>query len=516
MFLLNQIVNSLEGVDPRRPAFLSQHGEPTSFADFAARVRRLSGWLVDHLPPGGRLGILALNSPEYVEVLLAAAWSGRVAVPLNVRWSNHELAEAIADAGVTLLFVDSAQVRRLAALRAELTVRTISVSMEGDPEALCDYRYDELLKAAPSPMAEVAEDSLAAIIYTGGTTGRAKGAMHTQASLLASAMNFVCAGALPPGGRSLLSLPLFHSGAIGIVFAQLLQRNTTVMAPQFTPERVVSAVGELGVDGLVFVPTMLGMLLDSPAVAEADFERVRALVYGASPMPSGLLQRVLARFPRAAMTQVYGMTEVGLAVMLGDHWHRGEDARISAAGQAGPLYTVRVENEAGEALPSGTPGEVVFYGPGVMRGYFNQPLESDAVRRGGGGLRSGDVGVLDDSGLLTLLDRAKDMIVTGGENVYSVEVENALSRHPAVAQCSVIGVPDAVYGERIHAVIVVRPDQPAPDLEALRAHCARFIAGYKCPRSMELRDSLPLSPMGKILKSTLREAHWAAHQRRVN
>lgn len=503
MYLLNQIVAGLEGIDPGSPAFVDFEGGEVSFDDFANRVRRLAGGLDSLVPPQDSVGILAMNSREYVEILLAAAWSGRVAVPLNVRWSDQELAEALLDARVEMLCVDRALWPRVAAVR-ELVPGLRQLALIGNPpqagEALA---YESLLSGAALPMAATREDSTAALIYTGGTTARAKGAMHTQASLLASAMNFACTGPIPRRSRCLLPLPLFHSGAIGIVFAQLLQRNTTVMAPQFRPELVHDSVVRLGVDALVFVPTMLGMLLNAEPLQDGALDAVRAVVYGASPMPSGLLHRVLDHFPNARLTQVYGMTEVGLGVMLDDRLHRGPAARIAAAGQAGPLYRVRVEDESGNELPRGQVGEVVFYGPGVMRGYFNQPETTREAMRNGG-LRSGDAGMMDDEGVLTLLDRIKDMIVTGGENVYSVEVESVLSRHPNVAQCSVIGIPDTLYGERVHAVIVPKAGATL-DLDTVRAHCAANIAGYKCPRSMEMRDNLPLSPMGKVLKGVLRD-----------
>jgi acyl-CoA synthetase (AMP-forming)/AMP-acid ligase II len=223
---------------------------------------------------------------------------------------------------------------------------------------------------------------------------------------------------------------------------------------------------------------------------------------------------VLSAFPQAALTQVYGMTEVGLAVLLGDRLHRGEHARITAAGQPGPLYQVAIVDADGRELPRGRLGEVVFRGPGVMKGYLNRPDATAEVLRNGT-MHSGDAGILDEGGVLTLLDRVKDMIVTGAENVYSVEVENAVSRHPAVAQCAVIGVPDGIYGERVHAVVVLKPGA-ALELDELRQHCARAIAGYKCPRSMEIVDALPLSAMGKVLKSELRKPHWAGRERRVN
>lgn len=351
------------------------------------------------------------------------------------------------------------------------------------------------------------------MVYTGGTTGQSRGVVHTQSSLMASALNWVCMGGIPPGSRCLLSLPLFHVGAIGIALAQMLQRATLVMVPSFRTDLVRDAVLRRGADVLAAVPTMIGMLLDDPDFDADAYRNLRAVAYGASPMPTALLERVMRSFPNARLTQAYGMTEVGLAVGLADRWHR-EHEMLAAAGQPGPLYAVRIVDEHGHGVPRGTMGEVAFSGPGVMACYLNQPEQTAEVLRDGW-LYSGDIGVMDASGIITLLDRKKDMIVSGAENVYSVEVENALSSHPAVRQCAVIGVPDDRFGERVHAIVVLHEDQ-AIDLDDLRQHCAPLLAGYKHPRSLEVMADLPLSSMGKILKAELRARHWSNSARSVN
>jgi acyl-CoA synthetase (AMP-forming)/AMP-acid ligase II len=515
LFLLNQIVEGLERTDPGVPAFIDLDGNEVSFPGFASAVRRVAAGIARLAPGyGATVGILALNSRRYVELLLGAAWAGRIAVPLNFRWSPNELAQAVEDAAIEVLFVDGALIPQLDQLRALTGRLRHVVCIDGPRGPACTAEYAALLEMAPIAAAPAATDTTAAVIYTGGTTGISKGAMHTQGSLLASALNFLCMNSIPAGSRCLVSLPLFHSGAIGITFAQLLQRSTTVMAPMFRPDLVLRAVARLQADAMTLVPTMLGMLLDAPGFQPDDYRRVRAIAYGASPMPTALLHRVLSAFPQAALTQVYGMTEVGLAVMLTDRLHRGPEAKITSAGQAGPLYRVAIVDQEGRELPNDRLGEVVFRGPGVMKGYLNRPEATAEVLRDGA-MYSGDAGVLDDQGVLTLMDRVKDMIVTGGENVYSAEVENAVSTHPSVAQCAVIAVPDETYGERVHAVVVLK-EGTTLTLEDLRQHCACLIAGYKCPRSMETRDTLPLSAMGKVLKATLRNPHWVGQSRRVN
>lgn len=515
MFMLNQIVRGLQGIDPGVPAFMDLDGSTVGFAEFASAVRRVASGIVEFAPgKGATIGILALNSRRYVEVLLAAAWAGRTAVPLNVRWSPTELAQVVDDAGIEVLFVDNTLLPQLVQLHALAPRLRHVIGIDGSGGPVITAQFDDLLGMKLMEEVPATTDTVAAVIYTGGTTGVAKGAMHTQGSLLASAINFVCGNGVPAGARCLVSLPLFHSGAIGVTFARLLQRSTIVMAPMFRPDLVLQAVRRCDIDAMVLVPTMLGMLLDARDFRPDDFRRVHAIAYGASPMPAALLRRVMVALPHATLTQAYGMTEVGLAVMLPDRLHRGEQAQLTAAGQAGPLYEVAVVDAKGRELPRGRLGEVVFRGPGVMKGYLNKPQATAEVLREGV-MHSGDAGILDDQGVLTLMDRVKDMIVSGAENVYSVEVEQIISTHPNVVQCAVIGVPDDTYGERVHAVVVLRAGTSLT-LDELRKHCAPSLAGYKCPRSLELRDALPLSSMGKVLKITLRDAHWAGQARRVH
>jgi len=513
--LINRIIGYACDVNPGLPAFVGLDGVEVSYAQFGEATRRVAGGVAALEPrAGASVGILALNSIPYLEVFLGAMWGGRVAVPLNIRWSGRELAYAIEDAGIEVLFVDdqfAPLVEQIRALAPRLR-QVVHMGVRPTPPGMVDGAG--VRSAEPIDPVPVTADTVAAVVYTGGTTGFPKGVMHTQGSLLASAANCLCFGSPAKGSRYLLAVPLFHVGGYGLAFAQLLNGGTLVPLPMFRPDLVRTAVLQRGVDSIGLVPTMLGMLMDAPGFAAVDYAGIRAFAYGASPMPLPLLRRVMETFPHAQLTQVYGMTEVGVATMLPDHWHRGPQARVTAAGQPGPLYKVRIEDPDGRELPRGQLGEVVFYGPGVMKGYLNKP-EATAEALRGGGMHSGDAGIMDEDGVITLLDRIKDMIVTGAENVYSVEVENAVAKHPAVAMCAVIGIPDEKFGEGVHAVAVLKPGA-ALTIDELRAHCATLIAGYKCPRSLELRDAMPLSAMGKILKADLRAPHWAGRGRRLN
>jgi acyl-CoA synthetase (AMP-forming)/AMP-acid ligase II len=284
----------------------------------------------------------------------------------------------------------------------------------------------------------------------------------------------------------------------------MLADSTHVIVPMFTPASTVAAIVEHAVSDALLVPTMIQMLVDAPEAREADLSGFRRVIYGASPITEGVLGRARALLPGAAFTQLYGMTELSpSATMLlpADH----DDPFLArSAGRAGVQVDVRIVDLDGTELPRGEVGEVIVQGENVMHGYWNKPAETAAALREGW-MHTGDLAYMDDRGYVYIVDRLKDMIITGGENVYSTEVENALAKHPGVASCAVIAVPDPQWGERVHAVIVPRPDVRLT-LDELQAFCRDYIAGYKVPRSVEIVDALPVSGAGKILKRELRKA----------
>ncbi|MEP4702737.1 MAG: AMP-binding protein, partial [Parasphingorhabdus sp.] len=266
---------------------------------------------------------------------------------------------------------------------------------------------------------------------------------------------------------------------------------------------IIAAVTKFGVNELGFAPTMMQMLMEDEAFNAKDFKSVSRVLYGSSPISAGLMAQLKKNFPKAGFVQAYGMTEAGICVFLAPQFHIGDLARIDAAGQPGaPSVRICIEDENGNEVPQGESGEIVFYSPSVMAEYQNNPSATAEAKRNGG-LRSGDIGYLDDMGVLFVKDRMKDMIITGGENVYSVEVESAVSTHPDVAMVAVIGIPDEKWGETVHAVIVPAGDKE-PKLEDIQTHVKDQIAGYKSPRSISVVKELPLSPMNKVLKHELR------------
>jgi acyl-CoA synthetase (AMP-forming)/AMP-acid ligase II len=487
-------------------------------AESVDRIARLAGALrAGGLAVGDRLGILSLNSDRYHELLAACAWSGVVAVPLNVRWTLAENAYAIADAGIGTLVVDDA----FAATGRQLETRCPelrTVIDAGEQGAGQDgwLSYEALVDGAePAEDERRGGDDLYAIFYTGGTTGEPKGVMLSHANLMASATNTLATyPVFMPEGRLLHAAPMFHMADVAAWMIGNLLGSTHVVVPAFEPNAVVRALIEHEVTDALLVPTMLQLLADHPAAQAADLSSVKGVMYGASPMSEAVLDRSTKLLPNASFAQAYGMTELApVATLLRPVEHQ-DPVRRRSAGRATVGNEVRIVDPDDRELPRGEVGEIVVRGDQVMLGYWNKPEETAFALRGGF-MHTGDAGYMDEDGYVFVVDRIKDMIVTGGENVYSVEVEKALAHHPAVASCAVIGIPSETYGEQVHAVVVLQPNARVDPTE-LTTFCRELIANYKIPRSIEFVEALPVSGAGKVLKRELRRTHWQDATRRVN
>lgn len=482
----------------------------------ADRVARLAAALRGlGVRDGERVGILALNSDRYAELLLAVPWAGGVFTPLNIRWNPAEVTYALKDSGTTVLCVDEAAADRVPAVTAGYPGLKALIFLGDGPPPEGMSGYENLLEEGhPVPDARHGGDALAGIFYTSGTTGLPKGAMVSHANLLTMALGQqATVPAADPGGPGLLALPMFHIGAFTLWLPQLVVGGAQVIMPSFEPLAVLETIARHRVITVLLVPTMLKMVVDHPSLTRFDLSSVRTLLYGASPVDQALLERAMRAFPQAAFVQLYGMTEAaGTTAMLGPDEHRAGQ-HLRAAGRPAAHAEVRITGDGNGELPRGAVGEITCRGGHVISGYWNRPQET-AEALHGGWLHTGDAGYMDDDGYLYVVDRVKDMIVTGGENVYSAEVENAISSHPAVASCAVIAIPDPVWGERVHAMVMLRPGRTA-SAEEIREHCKTLIAGYKAPRSCEFVDSLPLSAAGKVLKRELRRPYWAGTDRAV-
>ena len=484
------------------------------------RVARLAGGFKKlGVNAGDRVAILSLNSDRYLEVYLATGWAGGVVVPLNIRWSQLENEDAMRDCRAEVLLVDKAFAPIAVALAKKIDGLTLIYADDGEvPAGMKDY---EALLAASDPIPDAMRDGsdLAGIFYTGGTTGRSKGVMLSHTNLMANAMNALGEGLFGGTAVYLHAAPMFHLANGAAMYSILLSGGSNVIVPSFTPEGVMAAFQNERVTSVLLVPTMIQILADHPALRSYDMSSVKSIVYGASPISEAVLDRAIAAFPNAQFTQAYGMTELSpIATLL--HWneHIGDGRaknRHRSAGRASLACEVRVVDSENKPVPCGKVGEIIARGDNVMMGYWERPEET-ARAVVDGWMHTGDGGYIDEHGFVFVVDRVKDMIISGGENVYSTEVENALALHPAVAQCAVFGIPSEQWGEQVHAVVVPKPNAEA-DAASLIAFCKERIAGYKCPRSVEIRgEPLPLSGAGKILKRELRQPYWENRQRMVS
>jgi acyl-CoA synthetase (AMP-forming)/AMP-acid ligase II len=484
---------------------VAEDGDRTlSFAELASLAARHAGALRQRgVVPGDRVALLAPNNDALITLLWSCWWLGAVACPLNTRSSVAELRHAVADAGVRLLVVDPS----LAGPAAELGECTTVMSTHAWAE--------EAAQCAPLPDSRTGGDALAALLYTGGTTGKSKGVMLSHANFWTASITRAAELPNPPDGVSLLVAPLFHVAGLGRLVGQASVGGTCVTMPNFRPEQVMAAVERLGITDTIMVPSMLQAMLDLPGFDARRMQSLTRIAFGAAPMPPDLLDRALQAWPNAEFFQAYGLTETAGAVCINPPAnHRGEgrhNGRWRSVGRPGLGAEVRIVDPLGDEVPRGEVGEIQVRGPMVTRGYWNLPETTERAFVDGW-FRTGDGARMDGDGHIFIADRLKDMIISGGENVYSAEVEAALRSHPQVVDAAVIGLPDSQWGEAVHAVVVAR--DPAargqnPHTAALKAElttwCRRELAGYKCPRGMHFVEALPMSAAGKVLKTVLRD-----------
>ncbi|WP_158814306.1 long-chain fatty acid--CoA ligase [Methylocapsa sp. S129] len=488
--------------------------------DLGERAPRLAAGLASlGAGPGERVAILSLNSDRYLETYLAVAWAGAVIVPLNIRWSRQENEDALRDCRAAILIVDKMFSGVGESLAAALPGLRLVYADDDDAPAGAQHYEALLARSAPMPDAMRQREDLAGIFYTGGTTGRSKGVMLSHDNLMANALNALSEGLFPSEAIYLHAAPMFHLANGAAMFALLLSGGANVIIKAFSPEAAMASIEREKVTEVLLVPTMIQMTVDHPALPSHDLSSLTRIVYGASPISEAVLDRAMAALPDTQFCQAYGMTELSpIATIL--HWkeHIGEGrakGRHRAGGRATLGCEVRIVDPSDQPVAPGIVGEIVARGDNVMMGYWERPEET-ARALVGGWMHTGDGGYMDADGFVYVVDRVKDMIISGGENVYSIEVENVVAQHPAVVQCAVVGVPSDEWGEEVHAVVVRRPDAQVNGEEII-AFCKARIANYKCPRSVDIRDvPLPMSGAGKILKRELRKPFWEEKERRVN
>ena len=504
-----------------RPAVIDGDVRRT-YAETAARIRSLAaGILATGVAPGERIGILAGNSHRYLETYFAAHYAGTPLAPLNIRLSGPELEFIINDGELRALLVGPEFVELLESFRERLPkLEHVILLAEEAPQGMHAY---EALVAGNEPLAaparEWGEDDMINLCYTGGTTGLPKGVMLSQRNVVSNAQHIQMTFAFEESDVWLHAAPMFHLADAWACYAVAAAGGTQTFIPGFAPDPFLEVVQETRVTATILVPTMINFVVNHPRAGEYDLSSLRALLFGASPMPTDRILAARELFG-PILCQAYGMTETApLLTAQRLEWLDYDTPegveRLASCGRQVQGVAVRVVDEDGVPVPPGGTGEIVARGPNVMLGYWNRPEETaDALRDGW--MHTGDVARIDERGFIYIVDRSKDMIVSGGENVYTTETEGALYEHPAVLEAAVFGIPDERWGEAVHAAVVLREGAEASE-DDLIAHCRTLIAGYKCPKSVEFHGTpLPKSGAGKILKTELRAPWWEGYERGVN
>jgi long-chain acyl-CoA synthetase len=510
-----ELIRWRAALNPDRVALVHE-GRETSYRQLDRAASRVANALIAAgVGPGDRVCVLDKGHDHFFEVIFGIAKAGAVFTPVNWRLAPPEISYVINDARAAIVFTGSDFNDALAAAEKDLK-EVRSVVRFGDGPAAW-HAYEAWRDAAPDtdPRLDVRESETAWQLYTSGTTGHPKGAELTHKNLFSVlSVGVLGFGGLSAGEIGMVCMPLYHIGGAGFALCLIYTGMSLVVVRDFNPAEILRLLEERRVNHTFFVPAMLNFLLLDPSAATRDFGSLRTIVYGASPIPEELLRTSMERFG-CSFVQAYGLTETtGAICLLSADDHVAGGRLLRSCGR--PVFgcNIRVVDAEGRDLPPGEVGEIAIRGDAVMKGYWNLPDATERAIRDGW-FYSGDAGYFDEHGYLFIHDRVKDMIVSGGENVYPAEVESVLYSHPAVADAAVIGAPDERWGEAVKAVVVLKPGQTASERDVIE-HCRGKIAGYKIPKSVDFVDVLPRNPTGKILKRVLRERYWAGRERQVN
>ncbi|TVQ44627.1 MAG: long-chain-fatty-acid--CoA ligase [Gammaproteobacteria bacterium] len=501
---------------PNHPALLCR-GETTTYGELDARASQVAQGLRGlGLAVQSRVGFLAKNDARYFEIILGCAKARMTIVGVNTRLAPPEMRYVLDDARAEVLIVGREFYDTVEALEAEFaTVRTV-IALDGGHPRWPAYAEWRTAQSAEDPQLAVEPEDDIQQLYTSGTTGHPKGVQITQGQWVRFAEAVLAAGwaRYSPDDTIMVCMPVFHvAGANGGLLA-LMQGARVLVVADIVPEEIFRLIPEHRVNYTLFVPAVILMLVSQPGVEDVDFSSLRCITYGASPIAESLLERAREIFG-CDFIQLYGLTEnLGGATYLPAEDHGAERNKLRSCGKPYPGAEIRIVDGEGRDLPTGEVGEIAIHCGWLMKGYWQNPEATAAALREGWFL-SGDAGYVDEEGYVYIHDRIKDMIVSGGENVYPAEVENALFSHPDVADVAVIGVPDERWGEAVKAIVVPRTDSGLT-AEALIAHARERIAGYKLPKSVDFVAALPRNPSGKVLRRELRRDYWEGHDRQVS
>lgn len=502
-----------------KPAVVSpETGKKWSYAELNERTNRLCNALISKgIAKGERVAILATDVPEYLEVA-STSKAGFVYVPLNWRLQPEELVYIINDSGAVALLVEERFLEAVRAIKGDIPGVKHFVCIDGAPDDM--ENYDKLLAAASGedPGVDVDGDDLLGIVYTSGTTDLPKGVMKKHRDTLRFSRMINWTGHLSSHSRCLGMWPLFHVALLHANFSFLMFGCTQYLLKRFDEEKILKLVNDEKITHLAGAPTMLVRLTDHPDRPKYDTSSLHSIAYGGSPMPFDGLKRGIAAFG-PVFHQGFGMTEgTGQTVLTGsDHLRAitepGKEKILLSVGKPLPGCEMRLVDDDGNGVPEGEPGEILLRSEAIIAGYWNKPEETAELIQDGW-LHTGDIGRKDEEGYYYLVDRKKDLIISGGENIASKDVESVIYTHSAVAECAVVGVPSEKWGEEVKAVISLRAGQTVSEQEIIDL-CAAKLGGFKKPRSVEIWDELPKNPVGKILKREIREKYWAGRDRKI-
>ncbi|MDT5339249.1 MAG: hypothetical protein QOD90_4754 [Mycobacterium sp.] len=486
-----------------------------TWSQWDERIRRLAGALSERgIGRGDVVAFLDKNHPACVETTLAAASLGAATAIVNFRLAADELDYVLNDSGAKVLIVGAELKQAVDKIRDKL--KSVEQIIEVTPEGGEGDEYEAMLAAA-TPVDrrdDVEPDDVAIIMYSSGTTGRPKGVALTQANLIAHTVSAFDGWELEEGDKNLVAMPLFHVGGSSYMQLGLHTGVASYMTRDVDGAQLAGGI-LAGANRTFLVPAVLAKVLESGDDAVKLFAALKTYGYGASPMPLPLLRKALEAWPDTDFIQAYGLTEVGGVIsLLAPEDHRnGDEERMGSAGRVVPGAEVRVvDPDSLEDVPQGEQGELWFRTKQLMKGYHNKPDATAEAITEDGWFRTGDIGRVDEGGYIYVEDRLKDMIISGGENIYSIEVERVIAEHPAVAEVAVIGVPDEKWGESVKAVVALEGEATEKEIIAF---ARERLAAYKCPKTVDIVKELPRNPTGKILKKDLRQPHWEAAGRKV-
>jgi acyl-CoA synthetase (AMP-forming)/AMP-acid ligase II len=490
----------------------------TTFAELDRNASRVANGLIGFgQQPQQRVGYFGKNSDRYFEVMVGALKANTAIVGVNWRLAAPEVAYVLNDAGCEAIFADAEFAPVIEKIGAECAQVRHRIVVDSERDGWSHYPAWRDRQSSDDPQLPISAQDDAIQLYTSGTTGHPKGVQLTHANYLAffRAAQEAKWGEFAAGDANLVAMPNFHVAGTNMGVATLAQGATAIIQREVNPSEILELIARHRIKSAFLVPAVIGMLVQHPKVREIDISSLRSMFYGASPIAEALLAQAQATFAGCGFTQLYGLTEtVGAATALQPADHIAEKGLLRSCGKPYPGIDVRTVDASGRATEPGNVGEIVIRGGVVMKGYWNKPEATAAAIRDGW-FYTGDAGYFDADGFLYIHDRVKDMIVSGGENIYPAEVENAVFGHPAVADVAVIGVPDDKWGEAVKAIVVLKPGASATAADVI-AFARTRIAGYKVPKSVDFTTALPRNPSGKILRRELREPYWAGKQRRVN